>query len=309
MLTMAPDEPGRCGVVGSPIGHSLSPVLHRAAYAALGLPWTYDPFEIGRGQLRAFVASDPGRALRGLSVTMPLKHEALALAAERGQVADTARLVGAANTLVRQDPAKPVVPGQPIVPVQPGEPARFLADNTDVPGAMAALTAAGVGADADGLAGAEVVVVGAGGTAQAMVLALGRLGATAVRVLARRPDAARDALTPVAAAAGVELTVQMLAADAFGRPDLVVSALPRGALDPFADAAGVAGAVFDVLYDPWPTPLAAAGARQGAVVVGGLDLLVHQAARQVELMTGCASAPVQAMAAAGERALAARTSK
>ena len=286
----------RCVVVGTPIGHSLSPVLHRAAYAALGLAWTYEPVDLDRGQLRDFVCSEAGRAVRGLSVTMPLKHEALALAAEAGEVADTARAVGAANTLVRLD--------------RPGEAPAFRADNTDVPGAVAALTAGGLAGteQTGGLAGADVVLVGAGGTAAAMVVALGRLGAERIRVLARRPDVARDALASVAGAAGVVVAVDPLDEDAFGRPDLLVSATPAGALDRYADAAGAAAAVFDVLYDPWPTPLVAAARRQGARTVGGLDLLVHQAARQVELMTGLEPAPVEAMAAAGERALAARTS-
>ena len=305
----------RCVVVGSPIGHSLSPTLHRAAYAALGLDWDYDAVELGAG-LAGFLA-DVGTDLQGLSVTMPLKAEALAVARDADP---TARLVGVANTLVRRGEA---VGG------------GYSAHNTDVVGVRDALTGAGVRS----LAGADVVVVGAGGTARAVLAALGQLGVgqlgvgqlgvgqlgvgPPIRVLARRPTVAAAALTPLAEALGLRLTVGPVpdstpgtdersgtaAEELIGRPDLLVATTPAGAVDGFAAAAARAGIVFDVLYHPWPTPLVAHARRRGAVVVGGLDLLVAQAARQVELMTGRQPAPVAAMRAAGEAVLAARAGR
>jgi len=300
----------RCVVVGSPIGHSLSPTLHRAAYAALGLDWDYDAVELGAG-LAGFLA-DVGADLQGLSVTMPLKAEALAVARDADP---TARLVGVANTLVRRGEA---VGG------------GYSAHNTDVDGVRDALTGAGVRS----LAGADVVVVGAGGTARAVLAALGQLGVgqlgvgqlavgPPIRVLARRPTVAAAALTPLAEALGLRLTVGPVpdstpgtdersgtaAEELLGRPDLLVATTPAGAVDGFAAAAARAGIVFDVLYHPWPTPLVAQARRRGAVVVGGLDLLVAQAARQVELMTGRQPAPVAAMRAAGEAVLAARAGR
>jgi len=278
-----PDGRPTCVVVGSPIAHSLSPVLHRAAYAELGLDWRYEAVELREDELEGFLAQHP---VRGVSVTMPLKQVALALATDADPVAVT---VGAANTLL------PAAGG-------------WCADNTDVPGAVSALAGVGV----TDLHGASVVVVGAGGTARAMLAALRRLGVDRVRVLARRPAAAKAALTPVGDALGLSLTVDPLGVASFttstssARPDLLVATTPEGVLDELAGSAAQAGTVFEVLYHPWPTPLVTAAWRSGARVVGGLDLLVGQAARQVELMTGCTTAPVEAMRAAGVAALAAR---
>ena len=276
-MTPPADAPPLCIVVGSPIAHSLSPALHLAAYAALGLDWRYEAVELHPAELAGYVGSHD---LSGVSVTMPLKQAALALAVEADPVAT---VVGAANTLT------------PI-------PGGWRAANTDVDGAIGALARHGT----TGLAGADVLIIGAGGTARAMLAASARLGSTSVRVLARRPDTAQAALAPVAAALGVRLVVGELTAAAIGSPDVLVATTPAGALDEFADAAAHAALVFDVLYHPWPTALVAAATRAGATVVGGLDLLVEQAARQVELMTCCPVAPTVAMRAAGEAALAAR---
>ena len=279
----------RCLVVGQPIAHSLSPSLHRAAYAALGLAWTYDAVEVPPGSL--------GRVLErerphGVSVTMPLKAEAFALA---DAVSPLAAKVGVANTLVARGggTAECAVPG------------RYDADNTDVAGVVASLAEAGV----TSLSGSTVVVAGAGGTAQAVLVALATLGCAQVTVVARSVERASAALSGTADRAGLGLDVRELTAQAFGRPDLLVATTPTGALDRYADAAAGARVVFDVLYHPWPTPLVRAATDRGAVVVGGLSLLVHQAARQVELMTGRTPAPVSAMRAAGERALAERTAR
>jgi shikimate dehydrogenase len=250
----------RAAVLGSPVAHSLSPVLHRAAYAHLGLDWQYDAIECDVAGLPAFVASlTPQWA--GLSLTMPLKAAVLSLADEVDAVS---RAAGAANTLVLRA-------------------GRRLAANTDVPGMVAALAEHGVHPSTAG----SVAVLGAGATARSAVVSLAAAGWTAADVAARRPEAAGDL---VAAGAGVGVAVRVVAwataADVLGH-GLVVSTVPAGAADALAASVPAEpGALFDVLYHPWPTPLAAAWSAAGGRVVGGLDLLVHQAAGQVRLMTG-----------------------
>jgi len=259
----------RCGVAGSPVGHSLSPVLHRAAYAHLGLDWVYDRHEVGAAGLAAFVDSLDA-SWRGLSLTMPLKQEALRLATRRSSLADR---VGAANTLVFEAGG-----------------GRF-ADNTDVPGMAAALRERGI----DGVP--RATVLGGGATACSAVAALAGLAACVV-VVVRTPGRA-GVVRAVAEASGLACdVVDWTRADAALAAPLVVSTVPKGAADALAGAVPTApGVLFDVLYDPWPTPLAGAWAAGGGTVLGGLDLLVHQAALQVGLMTG-APVPVSILRAA-----------
>ncbi len=271
----------RCAVLGDPIGHSLSPAVHAAAYDALGLDWVYEARRVSSGglpRLLSALADDP--AWRGLSLTMPLKREALPLAAD---ATATARLAGAANTLVRDE-------------------AGWHADNTDVPGAAAALAERAAG----DLVPGTVTILGGGATATSTALALVDAGARHVRLLVR--SAARAAETAHAVGAhprGPSVEVLDLATARI-TGEVLVSTVPEAAQDGdlLARAAAVP-VVLEVRYDPWPTPLAAAAAEQGQVLVSGLDLLVHQAALQVALFTGL-QAPVAAMREAGARALAAR---
>ncbi|MGC9668573.1 shikimate dehydrogenase [Planosporangium sp. 12N6] len=260
----------RAAVLGKPIAHSLSPVIHNAGYAAAGLAgWRYTAIECGESELPDLVAGlSPEWA--GLSLTMPLKEAALTVA---DAVSPVAAAVGAANTLVRGERG-------------------WYADNTDAPGIVDALAAAGV------RTATRVAVLGAGGTARAALAAAADLGAD-VTVYARRPAAIAE-LEPVADALGVTLTgASWDAAAGCADAPVVISTVPRGVAD------GLAGAVrwrpsvvlFDALYDPWPTPLAAAAARAGCPVVSGLDLLLAQAVRQFESFTGV-SAPVEPMRAA-----------
>ncbi|MFF5181160.1 shikimate dehydrogenase [Micromonospora sp. NPDC000316] len=262
----------RAAVLGKPIAHSLSPVIHNAGYAAAGLTgWSYTRIECAAAELPALVAG-LGPEWAGLSVTMPGKEAALAVAAEASPVAAA---VGAANTLVRRPDGS------------------WHADNTDVGGMVHVLTGAGV------RAGAAMTVLGAGGTARAALAAAARLGCSGVTVVARRP-AAVDELRPVAAALGVGLTGGAWAdAPRHLAADVVVSTMPAGVADALADAVTWSpGAVFfDAVYDPWPTPLAASALGAGLRVVSGLDLLLAQAVGQFEQFTGVA-APVEAMRAA-----------
>ena len=249
-------EPRRCAVLGSPIQHSLSPALHRAAYAELGLDWSYERYEVGEDGLADFVAGCDG-SWRGLSLTMPLKVAALRL----GTVEPLARQAEAANTLVFE-----------------ADGSRRL-HNTDVGGLVWALRQAGV----DRLG--QVTVLGAGATARSSLLSVARLGARRVTVLARTPARAA-ALATLGADLGVEVVVTPWS-ESVPAADLVLSTAVAGAADPLADAAAAAAPiVFDAVYAPWPTALAAAAEAAGRRVVNGLDLLVGQALLQLELMTG-----------------------
>lgn len=265
-------------VLGSPIGHSLSPVLHRAAYAELGLTdWSYEAIECSSADLAAQldgVRSDESFA--GYSLTMPLKITAVRLVDE---LEPLARRVGAVNTVVRRN----------------GGLAGF---NTDVAGMVSALHEAGIASVA------APVVLGGGGSAQAALAALSVLGAETVRVLLRNPGKA-DVLRTVAAEVGVALEVLP-----WSRPedtDLIVSTVPSGAADPLAEllddlAWPGAAPLFDILYSPWPTRLASVALAAGVPVVSGLDLLAAQAVGQVELMTG-QLIDVEILRDAGKRAL------
>lgn len=268
----------RCCVLGDPVAHSLSPVLHRAGYAEAGLAWEYDAHRVPAGGLAAYVAG-LGTQWRGLSVTAPLKREALELADGASEVA---RLAGAANTLVRRDDG-------------------WWADNTDVPGAQAALR------ERTDRELRSATVLGGGATATSTGLALVGLGVREVALAVR--DEARAAETVAALRAhpaGPRVTVVPLSSAEPLATDVVVSTVPAAAQTAgvVARCAGVP-VVFEVLYDPWPTPLAAAALDAGRVLVGGLDLLVHQALLQFRLFTGH-DAPAAAMRTAGEAALAAR---
>lgn len=254
-------------MLGRPVAHSLSPVLHGAAYAALGLDWTYEAIDCGVTELPAVLAER--RDWAGFSATMPLKHALLDVASS---VRPTAAEVGAANTLL------------------PG-PDGWIAENTDVAGIRVALVERGV-------APTSATVLGAGGTAQAALVALRSLGVPEVVVLVRNPSRAA-ALLGTAERIGSRVRLGELAVDAAGLgASLVVSTLPSGAADVLAGRPWSAGqTVLDVVYDPWPTPLAAAAANGGATVVSGAAMLLHQAAVQVRLMTG-QDAPVTAMRSA-----------
>ena len=270
----------RAAVLGSPIAHSLSPVLHRAAYAALGLTdWRYDTHEVDEASLPGFLAGlDASWA--GLSLTMPLKRAVIPLL---DGISEVARSVDAVNTVLFHDDGS------------------RTGTNTDVPGLAAALAERGI---------REVrsaAVLGAGATASSALAALSGIVKGDVEVYIR--NRSRDAeIHAVAESCGVEVAIRDWAdaAEAFAT-ELVIGTTPAGANDELAGSVPAdPGTLFDVLYHPWPTPLAAAWQARGGTVLGGLDLLVHQAVLQVELMTGRSPAPLAAMRAAGEAALAER---
>jgi len=247
-------------VLGSPVAHSLSPVLHRAAYAALSLPlWRYDAIECDDVALPSFVGG-LGPEWAGLSVTMPGKRAALDVADE---VTPRAMAVGAANTLVRR----------------PG--GRWLAECTDAGGVTGALAAAGL------RAASSAVVLGAGGTAAAAAAGLAAIGVSELTVVARSALRATDVLA-CAARVGLRATVvpwSALSAPARLSADVLVSTVPGGVIDRHAPDLTAFPTVLDVVYHPWPTPLASAVSARGGRLVTGLDLLLHQAFEQVRLFT------------------------
>lgn len=278
---MVPGERGqvlRAAVLGSPVAHSLSPVLHRAGFAAAGLDgWEYDAHEVDAAGLAGFV-SGLDDTWRGLSLTMPLKEAALALAADADAVATRS---GAANTLVRRGDG------------------AWHASNTDVVGLVRALRPH-VGGTVR-----RALVIGAGATARSAVLALAELGATTLTVRARDTTRAADLL-----AWALDLGVGVVNGSVAGigpwvttKDDVVVSTVPAAAgHDVAATVPGThRGVLLDVVYAGWPTPVARAAADAGMVVVSGLDMLVQQAGEQFRLFTGH-DAPLEAMAAAGRDA-------
>ena len=270
----------RAAVLGSPIAHSLSPVLHRAAYAELGLAdWTYDRFDVDEAALPGFLA-ELGPEWAGLSLTMPLKRAVIPLL---DGISETAASVDAVNTVVFT------------------EDGRRTGDNTDIPGTVAALLEHGV--EKVGTA----AILGAGATASSALAALARICTGEVCVYVRSEARAAE-MRGWAERLGVDVRIVdwARAEEALSAP-LVVATTPAGATDALAAAVPERPAtLFDVLYAPWPTALAARWSAYGGAVVSGLDLLLHQAVLQVEQMTGRAPAPLAAMRKAGEQALANR---
>lgn len=246
----------------------MSPALHGAGYAACGLTdWAYERIECDADALPGLV-SNSGPEWAGFSVTMPGKSAAAAMADQRSARVDA---LGVANTLVRRD-------------------GGWLAENTDVDGIVGALRAAGAPEIK------RALILGGGGTSSAVIAALLELGAGEVIIAGRRPQSTAGAVElgnslglptrPI----GWDVDEIGAAADA---ADLVVSTVPEGAADSLAERLRAVPTLFDVIYHPWPTPLAASGV-PGRVTVTGLDMLLHQAFRQFELITG-AVAPKAAM--------------
>lgn len=264
--------PTRAAVLGKPVAHSLSPVLHEAAYRALGLAdWTYERIELDAAGLPGFVSA-LGPEWAGLSVTMPGKRAALEFATE---ATSRALAAGAANTLVRKD-------------------SGWFADCTDVDGVAGALRFAGGFAAAAGSTG---VILGAGGTAAATVVAFAELGVTRARLVVRNPGRAAETVT-AGQRAGVETEVLTWADVDFAKvvsdASVLVSTVPTAAAADHAAELATAACVLDVIYHPWPTPLADAVAARGGRIATGLDMLLHQAFGQVEQFTG-RPAPREAM--------------
>ncbi len=250
-------EHRRLAVLGSPIAHSKSPALHRAAYEQLGLDWEYTAIELDGAGLPEFLATRDA-SWRGLSLTMPLKQDVLPLLDE---VDELATLTHAANTVLLGDGVR-------------------RGFNTDVGGIVRALGEAGCDRIRHG------VLVGGGATAASALAAMAELGAANVQVLLRRPEAGGP-IVELGARLGLAVEIRAIGDLALLEgADLVVSTLPGGA-DPgvVASAALRQELLFDVAYAPWPTRLAAQWPAAGGTVVHGLGMLLHQALLQVRIFT------------------------
>lgn len=271
------DGPRSAAVLGHPVDHSLSPVLHGAAYAALGLEgWTYERIDCDGERLPSMVDGSPDHRI-GYSVTMPGKFAALEHATE---VSERARIVGSANTLVRRG-------------------GGWFADCTDIDGVVGALAAFG-----DLPSSPSAVILGVGGTSRPVLAGLAQLGSTRV-VLASRRDNAGPAVA-CGEQFGLEVATCLLddprLADEIERADVLINTVPEPGVGDLVHLVARARRLFDVLYAPWPTTAGAVASAAGTPVVGGDVMLLNQAFGQVELFTGM-PAPRAAMAAALSEAL------
>jgi shikimate dehydrogenase len=264
----------RLGVCGWPVAHSRSPQMHRAALRAAGLDdWHYLRLPLPPELFAETVLALPAAGFRGVNVTLPHKEAALALADE---ASEAAREIGAANTLTFED-------------------GRILADNTDAPGFLDALPS---GRE---LRGARALVLGAGGSARAVVWALRRAGAADVRIWNRTPQRA--------GALAAELGARAVSgAQPLDVPEVVVNCTSVGlagepapfkALPLRADDLGAGSLVVDLVYRDGGTRFLEAARTRGADVVDGLEILVAQGAASFERWTGKAAPRTVMREAAG----------
>lgn len=265
-------------VIGNPVRHSLSPPIHNAAFAALDLDWTYVAFDVGPGH--AHKALDAMRTLHlgGLSVTMPHKAD---IAAAVDRLTPEAALLGAVNCVAWDQ----------------GE---LVGHNTDGEGFVASLVAETGRSVRD----QRCVVVGAGGAARAVILALSQAGAADIAVLNRTTKKAVAAADLAGAAGRVGKPGDIANADIVVNATSVgMAGTPTAGTSPVAESSLSGGQVVaDLIYHPLVTPLLQAGQRQGATCLGGVGMLVHQAARQFELWTSH-PAPLAVMHEAAGRAI------
>ncbi|MGV8875941.1 MAG: shikimate dehydrogenase family protein [Rhodoglobus sp.] len=246
-------------MLGSPIGHSMSPTIHRAAYAVLGLDWHYEAIDVSSATLPSFMAGLDS-AWRGLSLTMPLKRNVIGLL---DWVDPVVQLVGGANTVAINDDG-------------------LRGFNTDVEGALRSFLDAGIG-HLD-----SVWIIGAGATAASMLVASARLGATNVEIFARTPSKAA-ALEQVALSLGVTVSVHQLTdrPQSPVAPTAIISTVPGGAMTlSFAQSLCRSTTLFDVAYDPWPSEIARQWYAAGGLVISGHDLLINQAIAQIRIFAG-----------------------
>lgn len=251
-------------VLGSPIGHSKSPLLHAAAYRELGLDWNYSALEVTGETLADFVRSRD-QSWRGLSLTMPLKRDVIPLLDELDSVGT---LTGAANTVLITD-------------------GRLSGFNTDVYGIVRAFSDAGVN-HLD-----TVQILGGGATAASAIVAMRELGARRITASVRSIARAAD-LVALGRAGGVDIVVSELGSDdqATDVPDAVISTLPGHAEHAvtFSSALRESAVLFDVAYDPWPSTLAESWTDAGGTVISGLEMLINQAVAQVRIFVNADAA-------------------
>ncbi len=244
----------KAAVLGFPISHSLSPVLHRTAYTHLEIEGEYSYFEVRSGQLQTFL--DTHDELNALSLTMPLKEEALTVA---HFVSDLARQISSGNTLHKVD-------------------SQWHLTSTDVDGFLQA--AQSNGAEISGI----VLLIGAGATARAVVAACDGISRE-IHIINRNPD--RENLLRSAAPNSTLVFHPWAKTALINSADLVVNTTPGTAADFFIDSVSKPiGSYFEVLYHPWPSQLLLHWREQGLNAIDGIQLLVQQAISQIEIFSG-----------------------
>ncbi len=263
----------KCAVIGHPIKHSLSPVLHNAGYKYLGIDWCYQAIDILPTRFEDFVFSLDNQ-WRGLSVTMPHKISA----AKIGIPDDNVALLKVANTIVFDQDVSVY--------------------NTDILGCENAIIAAGVKTVE------SAIILGNGATASSILAALANLGLKYLTVVVRNAGKANQQRA-LAEQLGIEL-VEQTYESVLPKVDLLASTIPGNAV-PIEKVVAVAPVIFDAIYDPWPTPLAIAATQNSINYIDGLQLLVWQATEQFRLFTG-SEIPAAVMAIAGRDELAKRSS-
>ncbi|MEN9741892.1 MAG: hypothetical protein RIR66_848 [Actinomycetota bacterium] len=246
----------KLAVLGSPISHSLSPTLHKAAYAQLGLPHTFEAIDVNVDQFKTFFTGLDDQWL-GLSLTMPLKEIAFEVATK---VSNVARQTGAINTLVLKDGVQ--------------------ADNTDVYGISKSLRNAGCTNPK------TATIIGAGATTRSAIAALSGLGVEGILIIARNAQKSATCID-LGNELGISIDATANIEDKFFTSDVTINATPVGVADDFVTKLSSArGVLLDVVYNPWPTKLAAAWKAKGLKAIPGNQMLLNQAVRQIELFTG-----------------------
>jgi len=284
---VAPTAPARVlGIIGDPVAHSLSPRMYTAAFEAAGIPWRYLAFRVLPTDLADAVRGIRALGLAGVNVTIPHKETVIAFL---DGLETSARRIGAVNTIRVED-------------------GHLIGYNTDAPGLLEALSRAGGAA----VAGAQCLILGAGGAGRSAAFAVAGAGARSVTILNRTPSRAQEVMVRLAeahpacavAAGPLDATTVVHAAEdaavVIQATSATLSAAMGGGggraawLEALEPALRPGMMVLDMVYTPRRTELLAAAAAAGAIVVDGVSMLVHQGARSFELWTGH-PAPVAAM--------------
>ena len=252
----------RLAVLGSPISHSKSPLIHDAAYRVLGLNWSYERIEVRKGGLRPFMEGLTPEWL-GLSLTMPLKEEAAKFAERLDRAAEATKAV---NTLVRTE-------------------SGWAGFNTDVFGIVQAIHHANLGELK------TILVIGSGATATSAVAAIKQLAPSAKVLVHARNKATRADLIQFAKGLGLATKPVRNLKRAARKASLTIATLPGGALNQVAESLAKGrgllpnGAIFDVAYQPWPSSFAGVWVSAGKPIISGLEMLLWQAVAQIRIFT------------------------
>jgi shikimate dehydrogenase len=261
----------RFAVLGSPISHSKSPIIHAAAYRVLGESWHYDRFEVAKGGLKRFVESDANEC-SGFSVTMPLKEEAFNFAQETDELS---KLTRASNTLVKVDN-------------------RWLGYNTDIFGITQAVRSKIITPPT------QTLIIGSGSTATSAVVAISKIAPGSKIQIFARNSKARSELIQFAVSLGLQASRCLFLSKGIAQAALTVATLPGSVLDSVSEKLSKrkslvpGGLLLDVAYHPWPSKFAAYWMANDRPVVSGLEMLIWQAVAQIRIFrNGSPEMPLQ----------------